>query len=180
MDGLEDELQALRLEIPTKVSAFENDVPYLTEAKAENTYQPKGNYLEGPLKTINNESLLGSGDLSLVKGVQVNDGDINYPENGIVKLTIESQSLDGIVKSVTIDGVTKTPDIDGNVSFMLGDKYNLFDLVYRNGHLYKTVNGTETDLGEFGSSTTGLEDIEFQVASGKLQFRKKENGTFGS
>lgn len=180
MDGLEDELQALRLEIPTKVSAFENDVPYLTEAKAASTYQPKGNYLEGPLKTINNESLLGNGDLSLVKGVQVNDGDINYPENGIVKLTIESQSLDGVVKSVTIDGVTKTPDSDGNVSFTLGDKYNLFDLVYRNGHLYKTVNGTETDLGEFGSSTTGLEDIEFQVVSGKLQFRKKENGTFGS
>lgn len=78
MDGLEEELETLRLEIPTKVSAFENDVPYLTEAKAENLYQPKGNYVEG---------------------VRVNNGSINYPASGIVNLSIETPSIDAYTKS---------------------------------------------------------------------------------
>lgn len=196
MDGLEEELETLRLEIPTKVSAFENDVPYLTEAKAENLYQPKGNYVEG---------------------VRVNNGNINYPTSGIVNLNIETPSIDAytksevderfqpkgnyitgslktinsesllgsgdisLVKSVTIDEITKTA-VNGNVSFTLGDKYNLFDLVYRNGHLFKVINGVETDLGEFGASSegdgVGIDDIKFELQNGQLKYQVSIDGVW--
>ena len=116
---------------------------------------------------------------------------MNRPENGIVNLEIEeggSGDDSDCVKSVEIDGDKKYP-VNGNVSFNLGDKYNLFDLVYRNGHLYKVVNGNETDLGEFGPSGeggegdgVGVDNIEFRINSstGKLEFRMSIDGDWKS
>ena len=68
--------------VPTKVSAFENDVPYMSKASADATYQPIGNYAKRvngyspdangeitiPLKTINGESIIGSGNISVSAG----------------------------------------------------------------------------------------------------------------
>ena len=126
-----------------------------------------------------------------VEGIRVNGGRVNRPENGIVNLEIEeggSGDDSDCVKSVTIDGDKKYP-VDGNVSFNLGDKYNLFDLIYRNGHLYKVVNGNETDLGEFGPSGeggegdgVGVDNIQFRINSstGKLEFRMSVDGEWQS
>ena len=126
-----------------------------------------------------------------VEGIRVNGGRVNRPENGIVNLEIEEGgSGDGsdCVKSVEIDGDKKYP-VNGNVSFNLGDKYNLFDLIYRNGHLYKVVNGNETDLGEFGPSGeggegdgVGVDNIQFRINSstGKLEFRMSIDGDWKS
>ena len=126
-----------------------------------------------------------------VEGIRVNGGRINRPENGIVNLEIEeggSGDDSDCVKSVEIDGDKKYP-VNGNVSFNLGNKYNLFDLNYRNGHLYKVVNGNETDLGEFGPSGeggegdgVGVDNIQFRINSstGKLEFRMSIDGDWKS
>ena len=139
----------VQLEIPEPVDAY-------TKEESDDKYQPKGNYLteHQPLKTVNGSSLVGSGNVSVgtVKTVQVNNGSIVSPDsNGNVKLTIETGSpdLSGVVKSITVNGDVKLPDSNGNITISIGN-YNLFDLVYRNGHLIKIVNGVETDLGEFG------------------------------
>lgn len=118
-----------------------------TKAESDARYQPKGNYL------TQHQSLAG-----LVKGVKVNNGGTNYPDtNGIVNLTIsgDGQPVDtsDCVKSVTINGDTKIP-INGNVEFTIGNN-TLFNLIVRNGHLIKIVNGVETDLGAIGSSGSG-------------------------
>ena len=126
-----------------------------------------------------------------VEGIRVNGGRVNRPENGIVNLEIEeggSGDDSDCVKSVTIDGDKEYP-VDGNVSFNLSDKYNLFDLVYRNRHLYKVVNGNETDLGEFGPSGeggegdgVGVDNIQFRINSStsKLEFRMSVDGEWQS
>ena len=125
-----------------------------------------------------------------VEGIRVNGGRVNRPENGIVNLEIEQGGGDDsdCVKSVEIDGDEKFP-VNGKVSFNLSDKYNLFDLIYRNGHLYKVVNGNETDLGEFGPSGeptegdgVGVDNIEFRINSstGKLEFRMSVDGEWQS
>lgn len=126
-----------------------------------------------------------------IEGIRVNGGRVNRPENGIVNLEIEeggSGDDSDCVKSVEIDGDKKYP-VNGNVSFNLGNKYNLFDLIYRNGHLYKVVNGNETDLGEFGPSGeggegdgVGVDNIQFRINSstGKLEFRMSVDGEWQS
>ncbi len=104
---------------------------------------------------------------------------------GVVDLGTISLDTDDCVKSVTIDGETKTPNSNGNVTFTLGDKYNLFELrVNSNNVLQKRVNGGSwEDLGTFDSgSSSGLDDIDFQLNSNTnyLQYRTKEDGSWGS
>lgn len=110
-----------------------------TKTESDAKYQLKGNYLtqHQSLKTINGQSLVGTGDI-IISG----DG--------------QPIDLSGIVKSLTIDGQNKTPDSNGNISFTLGN-FNLFNLEARTindeRHLIKIVNGTETDLGVFGTGS---------------------------
>ena len=110
------------------------EVDAYTKAQSDARYQPKGNYLtqHQPLKTINGQSLVGTGDIPISGGQPVD--------------------LSGVVKSLTIDGQNKTPDSNGNISFTIGN-FNLFNLEARNindeRHLIKIVNGVETDLGIF-------------------------------
>ena len=88
--------------VPTKVSAFENDVPYMSKASADATYQPIGNYAKRvngyspdangeitiPLKTINSESIIGSGNISVSAGgtslfdVKIENGHLYKTING--------------------------------------------------------------------------------------------------
>jgi len=74
-----------------------------------------------------------------------------------------------------------TPDANGNVTVTLGD----FDLTaYVKKSDLATINGTvlynggNFDLG--GETVIGLQDVEVSVSNGKLRYRKKENGTWGS
>lgn len=139
------------------------------------------NITEGDTNSVKSVTLNGSkknpnsstGDVNLgniVTAVKVN-GSTKNPTNGVVDLgDISSESSDpDAVKSVEIDGEEKFP-VNGKVSFTLGNKYNLFDLLYRNGHLVKVINGTETDLGEFGpsSSTEGLTEAEVKHLIGQI------------
>ena len=82
------------------------------------------------------------------------------------------------VKSVN----NHTPDSNGNVTITLGD----FDLTsYVRKSDLATINGTvlynggNFDLGG-GTTVIGLQDVEVSVNNGKLRYRKKENGTWGS
>jgi len=107
-----------------------------TKAESDAKYQPKGNYLtqHQSLKTINGQSLVGTGNITISgDGQPVDTSDC--------------------VKSVTINGDTKIP-VNGNVEFTIGNN-TLFNLIVRNGHLIKIVNGVETDLGAIGSSGSG-------------------------
>lgn len=110
-----------------------------TKSESDTRYQPKGNYLtqHQSLKTINSQSLVGTGNI-IISG----DG--------------QPVDLSGVVKSLTIDEQNKTPDSNGNISFTLGN-FNLFNLEARTindeRHLVKIVNGTETDLGVFGTGS---------------------------
>lgn len=122
---------------------------------------------------------------NMVESVSINGGAKILPDsNGNVDLPIDLDDSD-CVKSITIDGDKKYPT-NGNVSFNLGDKYNLFDLIYRNGHLYKVVNGVESNLGKFGPSGdggegdgVGVDNIEFRINSStnKLEFRMSIDGS---
>lgn len=88
--------------VPTNVGAFENDVPYMSKASADATYQPIGNYAKRvngyspdangeitiPLKTINGESIIGSGNISVSAGgtslfdVKIENGHLYKTING--------------------------------------------------------------------------------------------------
>ena len=139
------------------------------------------NITEGDTNSVKSVTLNGSkknpnsstGDVNLgniVTAVKVN-GSTKNPTNGVVDLgdiSSESSSDPDAVKSVEIDGEEKFP-VNGKVSFTLGNKYNLFNLLYRDGHLIKVINGTETDLGEFGpSSTEGLTEAEVKHLIGQI------------
>lgn len=81
------------------------------------------------------------------------------------------------VKSVN----NHTPDANGNVTVTLGD----FDLTaYVKKSDLATINGTVLyNGGNFdleGGTVIGLQDVEVSVSNGKLRYRKKENGTWGS
>lgn len=177
---------ALKSEIPTKVSQLENDVPYLSKAKADATYQPIGNYVKTvngygpydngevtvPLKTINGTSIIGSGDIT------VNESTVD---------------LSGVVKSITVDGAKKTPDGNGDISITIGN-YNLFDLRVNNKVLQKQINGgTWTDVFDFStiggdgsgsgsgggsSDNTDLHDLKLRV--GDPSDSEKRNHLFVS
>ena len=81
------------------------------------------------------------------------------------------------VKSVN----NHTPDANGNVTITLGDLdltayVKKSDLATINGTVL--YNGGNFDLG--GGTVIGLQDVEVSVSNGKLRYRKKENGTWGS
>ena len=83
------------------------------------------------------------------------------------------------VKSVN----NHTPDANGNVTITLGD----FDLTnYVRKSDLATINGTvlynggNFDLSGGGTTVIGLQDVEVSVSNGKLRYRKKENGSWGS
>jgi len=115
---------------------------YLKKTEAQQLYQPKGNY---------------------VKSVKIN-GTSHTPNanTGEVDLGTISGGSDvtGVVNKIVLDGTEYTP-VDGTIIITLSNKYNLFDLNVRNGHLYKTVNGVETDLGEIGED--GSDWTEAQI-----------------
>lgn len=83
---------------------------YLSKTDAGNTYQVKGNYIEGEgLKTINGESLLGSGDITI--------------EGGLGELPIASTSTLGGIKqgsNVTINSEGVLSISKENVQSALG------------------------------------------------------------
>lgn len=91
--------------VPTKVSAFENDVPYLTEHQSLSGYATEQwvtnqGYLteHQHLKTINNESLIGDGNIVISGGTSItvdptlNSGSTNPVVNSAITIAINAKA----------------------------------------------------------------------------------------
>lgn len=131
LDAIEDALQHDDVVIPTNVSAFVNDVPYLTETKAARDFQPKGNYV----KRVNDQYPNADGEVTISIGVQ-------------------SVTINGSTKYPDSSG-----NVSFNVS--TGSGSSLFDVKIENNHLYKTTNGTNwTDLGQVNGGGGGTSDVD--------------------
>ena len=186
---LEEDLNAIH--IPTKLSEFTNDVPYIRTVNGHAPDNDNGRF-DLKVKTIDGNDIVGdAGDLALkkvngykliktlddpddiwinsvdawdketsdrkyqpkgnyVEKVQLNDNEPVAPVNGIVKLTIGDYNLTEYVKKTDLAKINN-------------------QVLYRGGNI--SINNWDS---------IGLEDVEIRVYSGKLQYRKKEDGSFGS
>lgn len=186
---LEEDLNAIH--IPTKLSEFTNDVPYIRTVNGHAPDNDNGRF-DLKVKTIDGNDIVGdAGDLALkkvngykliktlddpddiwinlndsytkeesdnkyqpkgnyVEKVQLNDNEPVAPVNGIVKLTIGDYDLTKYVKKTDLAKINN-------------------QVLYRGGNI--SINNWDS---------IGLEDVEIRVNSGKLQYRKKEDGSFGS
>lgn len=183
---LQDDLNATKASIPTKVSQLINDVPYI---KTINGHHPN-TAGELKLKTVDNIDLIGEGNIpfATINGRPIANTEANFviPSDYLTESqlkTVGGQSLIktpgstdiglrtingesiigssplyvGTVKSVSVNGGTHvTPDSDGNVNII--------------------VSGGGSGVGD----GVGIDDIAFQVNSttNKLEYRVRNNGVW--
>lgn len=149
----------------------------------------KANYIsdKNGRKIISNvrlgDVLFDAGEIPIMGGGDENDYGVDI--DLIYQKLAEIES--NLVKSVSVNGGTHvTPDPEGNVdlTIALGDIVDLTPYV-KKSDLATINNQVIYNGGNFnldGQSVAGLQDIQFRVNSNtnKLEFRKKENGTWGS
>ena len=163
LTGVDLDDYAKKSEIPGLTDAY-------TKAESDAKYQPKGTYLttHQPIKTLGGVSLVGTEPLPLVtinNQTILRNGNINIPD---------SVDLTGVVKSVN----NVHPDANGNVTLSIGNLIDLTpyvkkeDLATINNQVLYNGGNFELDGGDIIS---GLQDIQFRVISGELQYRKQTN-----
>lgn len=109
-------------DIPTKVSDLENDSGFITNTEASNSYQAKGDYattaqlnskqdtlVSGTnIKTINGNSLLGEGDITIQAGGTVDTAMSDTSENAVQNKVIKKY-IDDLVGNI----LTQLQEING-------------------------------------------------------------------
>lgn len=185
LHDLQDDLETTKASIPTKLSQLINDVPYI---KTINGHLPNTSG-ELKLKKVDNIDLVGEGNIpfATINGRPIVNTDANFEipsdyltegqlktvggqsliktpgQTDILLRTINGESIIGssplyvgTVKSVSVNGGTHvTPDSSGNVNL--------------------TVSG-----GSGSGDGVGIDDLEFRLNGNTLQYRVRENGSWGS
>lgn len=111
----------LNIHIPTKVSDLDNDSGYLTESN---------------LKTVNNNSLVGSGDISINKttiglGNVNNTSDLDKPISTATQTALDAKQdtlVSGVnIKTVNNQSLLGSGNIEAGAKFIKGTPINLYD-----------------------------------------------------
>lgn len=166
LTGVDLDDYAKKSEIPGLTDAY-------TKAESDAKYQPKGSYLTA-IKTLGGQSLEGTGSLPLAT---INGNSLFSNTNYTIPSTdtfATKAELSNYVKSVN----NVRPDSTGNVTISIGNLIDLTpyvkkeDLATINNQVLYNGGNFELNGGEIIS---GLQDIQFRVISGELQYRKQTN-----
>ena len=145
--------------IPTKTSDLTNDSGFITDSYHDNTKQDT--LVSGTnIKTINNESLLGSGNITVSGGastdVQINGTSIT--SNNVADIITESSYNASTNKIATMSDIpnvpTKTSDLTNDSGFIDNTVNNLTN--------YSTTSDLNTALNNIED---GIEDIDDRVTN---------------